>query len=256
MRKLLSIFTLFALVAVGVTTASAQKLRVMSYNVKNGIGEDDIKSIRRCADVIRKAQPDVVAIQELDSCTRRNNFYVLGRMAEQTGYNAYFAPAINYAGGKYGIGILSKEKAISMKYYPLPNNHEARCLLVVEFKKYYMLCTHLSGVPQRLGRGIQVDIIRDVVSKLKNKPVFIAGDTNARPTSAPMMAFKEFCEVLSDETKMTAPSSNPSKCIDYILGANGSFTVLNQHVEYGCLASDHLPIWVDVKISKAKKTKK
>lgn len=243
------------LLAVGATTASAQKLRVMSYNVKNGCGMDDIKSIERCSDVIRKAQPDVVAIQELDSCTRRNKFYVLGKMAEQTGYHAYFGPAIDYAGGKYGVGILSKEKALSIKYYPLPNDKEARCLLVVEFKKYYMLCTHLSGVPQAQGRGIQVDIIRDVVAKL-NKPVFIAGDTNARPTSAPMMAFKEFCTILSDETKMTAPSPNPSKCIDYIMGANSSFTVLNQHVEYNCLYSDHLPLWVDVKIGKAKKAKR
>ena len=254
MRRLLPIFTLFALVAVGITTASAQKLRVMSYNVKNGCGEDGIKSIERCSDVILKAKPDVVAIQELDSCTRRNNFYVLGRMAEQTGYHAYFGPAINYQGGKYGIGILSKEKALSVKYYPLPNHIEARCLLVVEFKKYYMLCTHLSGVPQRLGRGIQVDIIRDVVAKL-DKPAFIAGDTNARPTSAPMMAFKEFATVLSDENKKTAPSYDPRGCIDYVLGTNGTFKVLGEEVMYGCFASDHLPLYVDVKVGKAKKSK-
>jgi endonuclease/exonuclease/phosphatase family metal-dependent hydrolase len=131
MRKALSIFTLFALLAVGITTASAQKLRVMSYNVKNGCGIDEIKSIDRCSKVIINANPDVVAIQELDSCTRRNNYYVLGKMAEQTGYHGYFGKAITYKGGSYGVGVLSKERALSVKTYPLPNEHEARVLLVV-----------------------------------------------------------------------------------------------------------------------------
>ena len=43
---------------VGVTAASAQKVRVMSYNVKNGYGLDGVKSIERCADVIREVQPE------------------------------------------------------------------------------------------------------------------------------------------------------------------------------------------------------
>lgn len=236
---------------VGVT-ASAQKVRVMSYNVKNGIGMDGVKNIERCVDVIRKAKPDVVAIQEVDSITRRNKYYVLGKMGDLLGYHAYFGKAISYKGGSYGVGVLSKKPALSVKTYPLPNHREARVLLVVEYEKYYMLCTHLSGVPRKLGRGIQVDIIRDVVAKL-DKPAFIAGDTNALPTSAPMMAFKEFATILSDESKLTAPSHKPGKCIDYVMGANGSFKVKRDVVFYGNQSSDHLPLYVDVKILKQKK---
>ena len=252
MKKL---FLILAIVAVGISTASAQKVRVMSYNVKNGIGMDKVKDISRCAEVIRKAKPDVVAIQEVDSMTRRNKKEVLGELAEKSGgYHAYFGKAIDYKGGAYGVGVLSKKPALSVKSYPLPNDKEARVLLVVEYEKYYMLCTHLSGVPKKLGRGIQVDIIRDVVSKL-DKPAFIAGDMNARPTSAPMMAFKEFSTVLTDESKMTAPSHKPGKCIDYILGANGSFKVKREKVMYGCLYSDHLPVYVDVKAKNTKHKK-
>lgn len=240
--------------AVGVTAASAQKVRVMSYNVKNGIGIDDVKDIKRCINTIREVNPDVVAIQEVDSMTRRNKYYVLGKMGELLGYHTYFGKAITYQGGSYGVGVLSKKPALSVKTYPLPNNKEARVLLVVEYEKYYMLCTHLSGVPRKLGRGIQVDIIRDVVSKL-DKPAFIAGDTNARPNSAPMKAFKEFATVLTDESKMTAPSHKPGKCIDYIMGANGSFKVKRDVVLYGNISSDHLPVYVDVKILKQKRKK-
>jgi endonuclease/exonuclease/phosphatase family metal-dependent hydrolase len=251
MKKIL---LMFALMAVALGSASAQKVRVMSYNVKNGMGVDGITSIDRCSDVIRKVNPDVVAIQEVDSVNRRNNYYVLGRMAEQTGYHAYYGPTIKYRGGKYGIGVLSKQPALSTKFYPMPHPREDRGVLVVEFKKYYLVCTHLSGQYIKNGRCVQVDVIREAVSDLK-KPVFIAGDMNARPGTPVMNAFKEFATVLSDENKKTAPSYDPRGCIDYVLGTNGSFKVLGEEVIYGCFASDHLPLYVDVKVSKAKKRK-
>lgn len=250
MKKILLILVVLAL---GATTASAQKVRVMSYNVRNGRGVDGVKSIERCAEIVRKAQPDVVAVQELDSCSTRNKFYVLGKMAEAAGgYHAYYGPTIPYRGGKYGIGILSKKPAKSVAFHRLPCRKEPRGMLLVEFDKYYLASTHLSLNEE--DRVTSVGIIRDVVSKL-NKPVFIAGDMNARPTSKPMMAFKEFAKVLNNDSKFTIPSNKPRACIDYILGVNGSFKVLKDYVGYDVLYSDHLPLYVDVKIGKAKKSK-
>ena len=252
MKKL---FLILAVLAIGATTASAQKLRIMSYNVKNGGGKDGIKDIKRCGQLVREAQPDVVAVQEVDSVTRRNKFYVLGRMAEAAGgYHAYYGPTIPHSGGKYGIGVLTKEPALSVAFHRLPCPKEPRGLLVVELNKYYILCTHLSlSEPYRVE---SVAIIKDVVSKLKNKPVFIAGDMNAKPHSAPIVAFKEFSQLLTDDTKYTFPSDDPRICIDYIFGVNGSFKVLKNYVFYDSLFSDHVPLYVDVKVGKAKKGKK
>lgn len=254
MKKILLILAVLAIGAT-TTTVSAQKLRVMSYNVKNGGGKDGIKDIKRCGQLVREAQPDVVAVQEVDSVTRRNKFDVLGRMAEAAGgYHAYFGPTIPHGGGKYGIGVLTKEPALSVAFHRLPCPKEPRGLLVVELNKYYILCTHLSlSEPYRVE---SVAIIKDVVSKLKNKPVFIAGDMNAKPNSAPIVAFKEFATLLSDDSKYTFPSNDPSICIDYIFGVNGSFKVLKNHIFYDSLFSDHVPLYVDVKVGKAKKSKK
>ena len=254
MKKILLILAVLAIGAT-TTTVSAQKLRVMSYNVKNGGGKDGIKDIKRCGQLVREAQPDVVAVQEVDSVTRRNKFYVLGRMAEAAGgYHAYFGPTIPHGGGKYGIGVLTKEPALSVAFHHLPCPKEPRGLLVVEMNKYYILCTHLSlSEPYRVE---SVAIIKDVVSKLKNKPVFIAGDMNAKPHSAPIVAFKEYAQLLTDDTKYTFPSNDPRVCIDYIFGVNGSFKVLKNYVFYDSLFSDHVPLYVDVKVGKAKKGKK
>ena len=250
MKKILVVL---ALLAVGVTAASAQKVRVMTYNLHNCVGSDGIKSYVRCGDLSREAQPDIVAIQEADSMTTRNECYVLGEVAKRAGYHAYYGPTIPYKGGKYGIGVLSKDDALSVEFHRLPCRREPRGLLVVEYKKFYLLATHLSLV--EADRLTSVEIIRDVASKLK-KPVFIAGDMNARPTSKPMMAFKEFCSVLSDENKFTISANKPRACIDYVLGTNGSFKVLNDHVFYGTYTTDHIPLYVDVKVGKAKKSKR
>ena len=244
------LFLILAFLAVGLTSAEAQKVRVMSYNVRNGHGIDGVKDINRCADVIKKAQPDVIAVQELDSMSSRNKKYVLGELAKLTGYNDYYHRTIPYKGGAYGIGILSKERALSVKFYPLPCRREPRGLLVAEFKKFYLLCTHLSLNEE--DRVTSVGIIREVVSKL-NKPAFIAFDMNARPASKPIVEFKKFAKVLSDENKLTIPSNKPRACIDYIMGTNGSFKVLKDCVVYDSYGSDHLPLYVDVKISKPRK---
>ena len=251
MKKLLLIL---AVLAIGATTASAQKkVRLMSYNVHNCIGSDKVKDIERCASVIREARPDVVAIQEVDSMTRRNKRYVLGELGEKAGYHAYFGPTIPYRGGKYGIGVLSKKPALSVQFHRLPCRKEPRGLLVVEFDKFYFLATHLSLV--RPDQRESVGIIKEIVSKL-DKPVFLAGDMNAQPHSATMELFKEYMTVLTDESKFTFPALEPRGCIDYVMGTNGKFQVKKNHVFYGDISSDHLPLYVDVKIAKEKKSKK
>ena len=47
-------------------------LRIMSYNIRNGRGMDDVTDFRRTAAVINKVCPDVVAVQEIDSVTGRS----------------------------------------------------------------------------------------------------------------------------------------------------------------------------------------
>ena len=246
------IIVVLAVLFIGATTASAQKVRVMSYNVHNCIGSDKVKDIDRCANVIREVCPDIVAIQEVDSMTRRNKRYVLGELGEKAGYHAYFGPTIPYKGGKYGIGVLSRKPAKSVEFHRLPCRKEPRGLLVVEFDKYYFLATHLSLV--RPDQRTSTQIIKEIVSKL-NKPVFLAGDMNAQPHSPTMELFKEYMTVLTDETKFTFPATEPRGCIDYVMGANAQFKVKKTEVLYGDISSDHLPLYVDVKISKPKKAK-
>ena len=220
-------------------------LRVMTFNVHNCKGIDGTRNFSRVASVIKKYDPDLVAIQEVDSMTSRCKFDVTAQIAQRAGYRGYFAPAIPHTGGKYGVAILSKRPALSIKQYELPCSSEIRTLAVAEFDDYYFICTHWSLKEEY--RLKAVEIVREVVAGL-HKPVILAGDLNAKPTSAPMQKLSEFMTILNDTSKFTFSASNPSSCIDYVVGAGAKFLVEKSFVGYGCEASDHLPVYVDIEV--------
>ncbi len=248
MKKIFTVFSLVALAMASCNSAKndADSLRIMSYNVRNCKGMDLQLDYDRCAEVIKRAQPDIVAVQELDSMTTRyEGYYALGELAARTEMHDYYAPSIDYKGGKYGIGILSKEPALSLAQYPLPCRKEPRTMLVAEFEKFYLICTHLSLNEE--DRVTSVGIIRDIVAKL-DKPVFIAGDFNAKPESQAMKAFEEFTTTLSDPLQLTFPADVPDCCIDYILTNTPSVEGSNATVMDEPLSSDHRPLYVDVRL--------
>ena len=86
------------------------QIQIMSYNVRHCAGMDWVVDYDRTANVIIKNQPDVVALQELDSMTGRSGRkYQLGELANRTNYYPIFGKAIDYDGGGYGVGMLVKE---------------------------------------------------------------------------------------------------------------------------------------------------
>ena len=59
---------LFIFAALFIFSAQAQNtLKLMSYNIKNANGMDNVCNFQRIANVINNTSPDVVAIQEVDS---------------------------------------------------------------------------------------------------------------------------------------------------------------------------------------------
>ena len=229
---------------------SENSLRLMSYNVRNARGMDEKVDYERVADVIRKVSPDVVALQELDSVTTRSeNVDVLAVLGDLTKMYSVYSASIDYRGGKYGVGILSKEKPLSWKRIPLPGSEEARSLLIVEFEKYVYCCTHLSLRPA--DRLSSVKIINEE-AKSYDKPVFIAGDFNGKPGSPEILEMQNSSQTLTNVEIPTFPSDKPRETIDYIFvyrQGEKEYTVLQEKVLNEPVASDHLPLFVDVKVS-------
>ena len=247
---------LFIFAALFTFSAQAQNtLKLMSYNIKNANGMDNVCNFQRIANVINNASPDVVAIQEVDSMTNRSGQkYVLGEIADRTQMHGYFAPAIDYDGGKYGIGLLTKQVPLRLQTLPLPGREEARTLILAEFTDYIYCCTHMSLTEE--DRMKSLELVKAFTSS-STKPLFLAGDMNAEPESGFIKELQKDFQILSNPKQHTFPAPDPKETIDYIAtlkqNAKG-FAVISAKVINEPMASDHRPILVELRtVEKADK---
>ena len=240
---------LFIFAALFIFSAQAQNtLKLMSYNIKNANGMDNVCNFQRIANVINNTSPDVVAIQEVDSMTNRSGQkYVLGEIAERTQMHGYFAPAIDYDGGKYGIGLLTKQVPLRLQTLPLPGREEARTLILAEFADYIYCCTHMSLTEE--DRMKSLELVKAFTSS-STKPLFLAGDMNDEPESGFIKKLQKDFQILSNPKQHTFPAPDPKETIDYIAtlkqNAKG-FAVISAKVINEPMASDHRPILVELR---------
>ena len=156
-------------------------MRLLSYNIRNSKGMDNKTDYDRTIAVLQKVDADVIGLQEVDSVTKRSaGVDVLQLLAGKTGMHAVYGAALSFQDGKYGIGVLSKEKPLQHYTMPLPGQEEQRALLVVEFKKFVVFNTHLSLT--EADRLASVAIINEQAARF-TKPIYLMGDLNAEPSS-------------------------------------------------------------------------
>lgn len=236
-------------------------LRLMDYNVHNGINTLGAYTPRATAALIKEYAPDCVAVQEIDSMTQREQTsgrFVLRDIGLPIGMSVAYYPALDsYRGGKYGVGMLSKVQPLSFAGQKIPYTTEQRAVLMVEFEKFWYLSTHFDdGVEQRLSAAKQITALAEKLSK--DKYVFLAGDLNAVRSEDCVKYFEQYFTILNDPTEPTAGAADTpvnKRCIDYIFvyktkagrQANVSVTqrqVINQGA--ALTVSDHFPLFVDV----------
>lgn len=234
--------------------AADNTLKVLTYNVHacsppSRKGATDVKAI---ADVIQAAEPDLVALQEVDRFTNRSGRELdqaqeLGRL---TGMHSYFVKAIDWSGGEYGIAILSKHALLDTMAVHLPMAEgiagEARAAAIIKIhvhgKDILFASTHLDIVQEH--RELQAEALLTFFSAQK-LPVILAGDFNDVPESNTLHHllgyFKSTCDVSTCEK--TFPQIQPKRTIDYIMYHPGDIFTRQNHVvlpeEY---ASDHRPV--------------
>ncbi|WP_068768353.1 DUF1080 domain-containing protein [Termitidicoccus mucosus] len=229
--------------------AAPQTLRVLCYNIHHGEGTDKKLDLDRIAAVIESAAPDLVAVQEVDRDTTRTGRVDQARvLAEKLRMDHAFGKTINYRGGEYGILILSKFpiERHEMMLLPPPVQKEQRGLLVARLslpgkRALRFACTHLS-VASADERAIQTATINELLLD-DPAPVILAGDFNARPSSAPVAALqKHWADTAAPALGKHATPDRENR-IDYIFHRSADpFKVLETRTLDEPVASDHLPI--------------
>ena len=228
--------------------ATPKPLTMMSLNIRMGCGlkdpfripEGGLAHLPACAEVIRRVNPDWVAIQEIDRCSKRaGHVDQTAELARLCGMHGTFVKKVPQTDGDYGLAVLSKEKPIGVSKILMPGSSHTRCVEIVEFKDYIVACTHFPLKEDFRVRA--AEIVRLNLTD-RSKPVFLAGDLNALPESPEIAELKKGFTILSDTSKPTFRADNPSRCIDYILvdtAHAGTVKVLSYETIADPEATDH-----------------
>src|SRR5690606_41483172 len=89
--------------------AALETWRIVSYNIRHGRGADNEVDLERTAAVLRRLDPDVVALQEVDQGVARSGGEdQAARLGELLGMHHAFGAFMDYQGGHYGMAILSQ----------------------------------------------------------------------------------------------------------------------------------------------------
>ena len=244
----------------GTSASKKVTLKVMTYNIHHAnppsrAGVIDLDAI---AKVIQKQGPDLVALQEVDVHTKRSGKTVnqAEELAHKTGMYFYFAKAIDFEGGDYGVAILSKFPLSSPLTYHLPvaagTRGEPRVLATAMVsmpggKKLVFACTHLDAQKSDTNRVLQINEVTNILKK-EQYEVIVGGDFNATPHGKVIDVLDQFLRrTCANNCPFTIPVLKPAKTIDFIAySPPGKFLTISHRVIRETYASDHLPVIADI----------
>lgn len=235
-------------------------MRVMTYNIHVGFGMDKKLDLRRISEVILNDQPDLVALQEVDRGVKRTNGVdQIAELARLTRMDYAFAPNFDFQGGKYGVAILSRYpiQAIDHRRYASKREAERRGLLRVEViikgRKINFVNTHLD-YQFADARLFETEQLMKALGAVE-ETLIVAGDFNDEPTGTSYkLMLSQFNDAWSDAMSgagggLTYPADKPVKRIDYVFVGKRSGVSVKAAAVRSTLASDHLPLVVDLELS-------
>ncbi len=227
------------------------QLRVLTYNIHHGEGTDQLLDLHRLAKVIRAADADIVALQEVDDRTKRSVKIDQTAVLEQlTGLNGTFGKAIDHQGGGYGQAVLSRFPLGKPTVHPLPGQAERERRIALEVpltidgQELRFVSTHLDH-QLATERDKQVAKLNELFANT-DEPTILAGDLNDTPDSKALATLSTKWKLATaTPSLMTFPSGKPTQQLDYVLyRPSQMFRVLDARVLNEPLASDHRPVLV------------
>lgn len=262
-------------------TIAAMPVRVMTFNIHHGAGNDACGlpaaaeptvpdcalDLERIARVIRDADVDIAALQEVDRFwTRSGTIDQPARLSALLGMRPCYGP--NLAHGpdahagrphEYGTLVLSRQPLASCTNTLLPradSSSEQRGLLRASVRLGdRVLEVYNTHLHTREGdRRLQIPAVLQRIGRAAD-PMLLAGDLNATPDApylAPLLArLSDVWAARGDGPGFTSPARPgvaPRRRIDYVLVSPGVDIRRAVTLEgpLQALASDHYPVVADL----------
>ena len=231
----------------------ARTFRVMTYNIHHGAGVDGKVDLRRIADLIKREQADIVALQEVDKGVQRTaqrDFPT--ELAALTGMSCVFSNNFHFQGGEYGNAVLTRFpiKRWTNRHYKMLRTGEQRGLLQVVLdvhgRELVFMDTHIDFRGDDAERLLNADELLQAIQAFRGRPMILCGDFNDTPGSRThqkiAQAFVDAWVAAGTGDGFTIPAEKPRKRIDYIWTSKDPSIEALRVWAPEAEASDHLPV--------------
>jgi endonuclease/exonuclease/phosphatase family metal-dependent hydrolase len=235
-------------------TAEAQepfRLRVLSLNMNSGAGVDSRVDYNRITSAIRAAEPDVIALQEVDKGMVRTGSVDQARLlAGRLEMEHAFGGNFEFLGGSFGNAVLSRFPIAGQENHPLPSpaGGEPRGALEVTIHPeggpvFRLISTQFDHRGDDRNRLAAADRLAATADPRGGPPTILSGDLNAPPGSASVNRLMTQWTPVGDGPLPTVPAPAPRAQFDHILVTPADrWRVVEVRVLDEPEASDHRPI--------------
>ncbi|MGW9498970.1 endonuclease/exonuclease/phosphatase family protein [Streptomyces prasinus] len=242
-------------------------LRVATYNIHAGAGEDGVFDLDRTARALRDLNADVIGLQEVDvHWGDRSGFVDEARaLAGKLDMRVFFAPIYDLdpaAEGaerrRYGVAVLSRHPVIGAENHeitrlstqtpdpvPAPMPGFAEVTIEVGGAHVHVYSTHLDHRADPSVREAQVADMLDVLA-VDRGPKILVGDFNAEAAAPELASLWQRLRDADPDGGGTYPAADPVKRIDLVAVSSG-ITVTGAEA-VATEASDHRPVVTDLRI--------
>jgi endonuclease/exonuclease/phosphatase family metal-dependent hydrolase len=221
-----------------------KSLRVLTWNVHGCVGRDGVCDPDRVARVLEAAQPDVSALQEIDTRARAATFDSFSYFGSLFGWTSVAARTLSAPDGHYGHMVLSRWPIESLGEIDLSvRGREPRKAIVGSIETprgiLIVIAAHLGLLPPE--RRKQFAVLKQRIAAISTRPLVVLGDFNDFPGRG--LAERNLCPPLESTPELpTYPSRLPLLPLDRIwfsspLALNTIATLTDAN-----RVSDHLPL--------------
>jgi endonuclease/exonuclease/phosphatase family metal-dependent hydrolase len=248
-------------------------VRLVSFNIHHGVGDDGRHDLPRLARLLADAEPDVICLQEVDRHFGERSEHVdqAALLSRALDMALVWGPGIDEpppAGQtehrQYGNALLSRLPVLTSDVHRLPGGGEPRSAVRAQVQldggALWVTTTHLSS-SSPADRSAQAA----VVATLGAEPGVLVGDLNADAEAPELQVLRErFADAwdlatsrsdqagsfsLHRDRGLTHPARRPRVRIDQVWVTSG-VTVADARVLDGSATSDHHPLLVDLLIDR------
>ena len=240
------------------THTESTELKILQWNIHAGVNIHGDFNLKRQAEVMKAAKPDIIVLNEVDKNCPRSNYINMPRvLGKSMGMHAEFAAGRVFPPeGLCGNAVLSRYPTELLGAWLIPNSPHGpsgtmMLVLIKAPNPFYIAAVHLPAA--RENEAIRVKILQTMLKLIQDLsvdyPSIILGDLNCEGDSDCIRALAKM-NWEAGKILPTMPVRSPKRPRDYIVNKMNDkrIELIDRHTINEKTASDHLPVLNTIKI--------